>query len=99
MARYDVYPTPMDEGFLLDIQSDLLDGLNTRVVVPLLPVATAPKPVKTLNPRFEIAGRAVVMATQFMAAVPVSILRNPVGSLDFAHDDIVAAIDLLMHGF
>lgn len=51
MARYDVYPAPMDEGFLLDIQSNLLDGLNTRVVVPLLPVATAPKPAKTLNPR------------------------------------------------
>ena len=37
MAKYDVYPNPEGAGYLLDTQTDLLDGLNTRVVVPLLP--------------------------------------------------------------
>ena len=38
MARYDVYPNPGQNPqvpFLLDVQSDLLSVLDTRVVVPL----------------------------------------------------------------
>lgn len=42
MARFDIYPNPVGAGYLLDIQTDLLSGLNTRVVVPLMPVDTAP---------------------------------------------------------
>ena len=34
MARFDIYPNPVGAGYLLDIQADLLSGLNTRVVVP-----------------------------------------------------------------
>lgn len=37
MARFDVYLTS-SSGYLLDVQADLLAGLNTRVVVPLLPL-------------------------------------------------------------
>jgi len=39
------------------------------------------------------------MSTQFMAAVPVNILKNPLASLSGQRDAIVAAIDLLMQGF
>ncbi|MBS1183360.1 MAG: plasmid maintenance protein CcdB, partial [Proteobacteria bacterium] len=39
MARFDVFPNPGGSGYLLDVQADLLDGLNTRIVVPLLPTA------------------------------------------------------------
>jgi toxin CcdB len=39
MARFDVYATPgrhVDSTpYLLDVQSDLLDGLDSRVVIPL----------------------------------------------------------------
>ena len=37
MARFDVYASPDGSGCLLDVQADLLDSLNTRVVVPLMP--------------------------------------------------------------
>ena len=49
MARFDLYHNP-DGGYLLDVQTDLLNHLNTRMVVPLLPMQTAPKPAATLNP-------------------------------------------------
>ncbi|ABC24346.1 CcdB family protein [Rhodospirillum rubrum] len=39
MARFDVYANPDGMGGLLNIQADLLRHLNTRVVVPLLPLA------------------------------------------------------------
>jgi len=99
MARFDVYKNPDGAGYLLDIQADLLDHLNTRVVVPLLPRSIAPQPARTLNPCFDIAGETLVMATQFMAAVPANMLRAPLTSLGTRRDEIVAAIDLLMQGF
>ncbi len=99
MAKYDVVPNPSGEGYLLDVQTDLLAGLNTRVVVPLLPIATAPKPATRLNPVFEIEGARVVMVTQFMAAVPVAILPLPVAQLDAEADEITRAVDMLMQGF
>lgn len=99
MARFDVYKNPDGEGCLLDVQADLLGHLNSRVVVPLLPLAIAPKPAKILNPCFEIAGKSLMMATQFMAAVPTNILRTPLANLQAERDAIVAAVDFLMQGF
>lgn len=99
MARFDVYRNPDGTGCLLDIQADLLSHLNTRVVVPLLPLSKSPQPARTLNPCFTIAEETLVMSTQFMAAVPANILKHPLTSLSGKRDDIVAAIDLLMQGF
>jgi len=99
MARFDVYANPDRVGWLVDVQADLLNHLNTRVVVPLLPVSAAPIPARNLNPCFEYAGESVVMATQFMAAVPANMLRTPVFSLQSQRDTITAALDFLLQGF
>ena len=71
MGRFDVYPSPgkNSTGFVLDVQADLLNELATRVVVPLLPQDTAPKPARGLNRAFEIDGRPHLTLTQFIAAV------------------------------
>ncbi|MGX9573154.1 CcdB family protein [Mesorhizobium sp. f-mel] len=37
MARYDFYRRAEGDGYLLDVQADLLKSLNTRVVIPLMP--------------------------------------------------------------
>lgn len=99
MARFDVYSGPEIEGYLLDCQADLLSGLNTRLVVPLMPVAIAPKAAARLNPVFQIAGTPHVMVTQFMAAVPVSLCRERVVSLRDEALTIGNAIDMLLSGF
>ena len=99
MPKYDVFPNPSGEGFLLDVQTDLLSDLNTRVVVPLLPASSAPKPAVRLNPIFEFNEEPFVMVTQFMAAVPNGILRTQVGKLDGEFEKVTAAIDMLMQGF
>nr|WP_232300507.1 CcdB family protein [Desulfonatronovibrio magnus] len=39
------------------------------------------------------------MATQFMAAVPVSILGKAIGNLESRRIEIVTAIDFLMQGY
>jgi toxin CcdB len=99
MARFDVYRNPEGSGYLLDIQASLLSHLNTRVVAPLLPPDEAPRPAQRLNPRFHIGADEVIMVTQFLAAVPSSMLKGPVGTLSDRHGEIVAAVDFLMQGF
>ncbi|MCG8512081.1 MAG: CcdB family protein [Rhodospirillales bacterium] len=99
MARHDVYPNPDGPGYLLDVQADLLDGLNTRIVVPLFPETNAPQPAARLNPVFQIEGRRVVMTTQFLAAVPAAILKTPVTNLSNHFAQITDALDMAFHGF
>lgn len=99
MAKYDVHPSPGGAGFVVDVQTDLLDGLNTRVVVPLLPVDAAPKPAAVLNPTVKIDGAAHIMMTQFLSAVPLSALGKPVGTLCDRADEITRGLDMLFQGF
>lgn len=99
MAQYDVFRNPEGFGYLLDVQSDLLDGLTTRLVVPLMPQTQAPKPAARLNPIMTIAKEPHIMVTQFMAAVPAKLLSEPVTTVARLRDDITAAIDMLTHGF
>lgn len=99
MARYEVYRAPEGPGWWLDVQVDLLDVLNTRVVVPLLPEGLAPVPAKRLNPVLEVEGARAVMVTQYLAAVPVRALGRPVGSLETHADEIGAAVGMVVVGF
>lgn len=98
MARYDVYRTRNEIGYLLDVQNDLIDNLNTRVVVPLLPLGSMPPTVKRLHPIFEIEGRRFVMATHLLAAVTTNELSGKTANLLKHHDDIIRALDLLFQG-
>jgi hypothetical protein len=50
MVRLDVHARREGSmGYLLDMQADLLSGLNIGLVVPLLPEAPAPAPAARLN--------------------------------------------------
>ncbi len=98
MATFDIYED--GRGYLLDVQSDLLDGLNTVLIVPLMPPDIAPMPGARLNPTFEIANAKFVMVTQYMAAAPIRSLGTPVGNLKFRYyDQIKAALDMIFLGF
>ena len=99
MARYDLYRLREQAGYLLDVQTDLIDQLQTRVVVPLLPAGSTPPPVRRLNPVFDIGGIRYVMATPLLAAVPVTELEPSQANLSMHHDQIVAALDMLLQGF
>ena len=99
MARFDVHAYSSGDGYLLDVQADLLDHLNTRVVVPLLAKATAPKPASRLNPVFEIEGAPFVMVAQFLAAVPKGELGPKLTSLEADFAEITRALDMVFQGF
>jgi toxin CcdB len=105
MARFEVFPNPGSHAdttpYLLDVQSDLLDELETRVVIPLRSIEKFAK-VKfpdRLIPVFEIAGQNYLMETPKMGAVPRNILKVPVASLGAEHLRITAALDFLFQGY
>ena len=100
MAKHDVYRDPRGtENLLLCVQADVLDTLETRMTIPLLPDESKRKLIKKLNPIFEIAGKRYVLSTQYMLAVPVGALRERIGNLGNHRDEITAAIDFLHQGF
>lgn len=99
MARYDVFRGPTEGVLLLDVQTDLIEQLKTRVVVPLLPAEATPPPISRLHPVFEIDGRRYVMATPLLAAIPGSELGERLANVDRHHDRIAAALDMLFQGF
>ncbi|MEW6611637.1 MAG: CcdB family protein [Pseudomonadota bacterium] len=103
MAQFDVHrnPNPATRAvvpYLLNVQSDLLDRLATRVVVPLVRAAELEQAAAQLNPCFEIEGQAVVMSTPELAGVPQRALGERVLSLQHRRDEITAALDLLFTG-
>ncbi|WP_397590817.1 CcdB family protein [Sphingorhabdus sp.] len=98
MARFDVYKNGNARGLLLDIQSDLLDEFDSRVVVPLLP-AEDMQSVSRLHPVFVINDERYIMSTHLIFAIPVDRLGAKIGSL--AQEDLVitSAVDKLFSGY
>jgi len=104
MARFDVHenPNPATVGaapFLLDVQSDLLEDLATRLVVPLFRAEQVGKTASFLNPLFVINGIPVVMSTAEQAAIPVSALGSKVQTLKDRQEEITGALNFLLAGF
>lgn len=98
MARFDVHCSPDGIGYILNCQSDLLNDIRTRVVVPLLPPEVALVPAGRLNPVFEIEGQMFTMIPQFIASVPKTMLGPAVISLADFDTEITGAIDMLLSG-
>lgn len=104
MARYNVYRNPSKASagripFLLDLQSDLLSYLNTRVVAPLVKARAFGAPAKRLNPVMTVNGVTVVLSPAQIAAVPTRALGAPVANLADRSGEIIAALDLLFTGY
>jgi toxin CcdB len=104
MAQFDVYinPNPATKRaipYLLDIQTDLLNNLATRVVIPLYTVSAMGKAAKHLNLQFNVKRTTVVMSTAELAGVAVNSLGERVCSLKDHRNEIIAAIDFLVTGF
>jgi len=104
MSQCDVYEnTNQDTNrmipYLLDVQSDLLEKLTTRVVVPLVLLSTMGKPIQHLNPSFRIGNVPVFMSTAELAGVPIRSLGKKVGTLKDRRDEIISALDFLFTGF
>ena len=102
MPQFDVYILPRD--FLpfthaVNMQSDLVLGLPTRVCIPMAPLARAHAPATRLNPVVDIAGDKLFVMTQHVEAIPEDLLKRPVAALGAERFALGNALDFLFHGY
>lgn len=85
--------------YFVDIQAELLETLNTRLVIPLTPIELIEKKAPShLCPTISIDEGHFVILTHQMASVPSRILTDPVNDLSAFRSEIIAAIDFLVSG-
>lgn len=102
MKQFDLYrncnPRTREAiPLLLDVQSDLLASLNTRMVIPLSR-AGGLAGIHRLMPEVSVGDETLLLLTPQMAGISRRELGEPVGSLAHLRLQIIAAIDLLISG-
>lgn len=102
MARFDVYRyNDRVAPLVVDVQSDLLNELDTRVIIPLAPKENVydhllPK----LKPALEIEGRTYLLITTDITVVWRSSLGQCVTNIENPYrQEITDSIDFLLQGF
>ena len=104
MARFSVYQNKNTQSkkefpLLLDVQANLLDALQTTVVIPLKKLEPGKSNVLTqLTPIIKIDGSDYVALTPQLAGIQRKILGKPVATIDYARADIVNSLDFLFTG-
>jgi len=85
--------------YFIDVQSSLLEDLNTRLVIPLSPHSSLNNTdAKRLCPVIHLDEGNFVLLTHQMTSVPKSILKTELTSLESFRYEILAAIDMLISG-
>jgi len=87
-----------DRPYVVDLQSDLLGDLVTRLVAPLqrLTSINPAEIIDELMPRVSIAGEDFVVFTQEAAAYPVMGLAHAVADLTPQSSLLINALDRLI---
>lgn len=104
MTQFTVYKNKNPRSkttypLLVDAQAELLDELQTRVVIPLTKaLALAKKPIARLTPSIDIDGEQYLLMTPQLAGIACSELGAAVGNVADQRTVIIAALDLLITG-
>jgi toxin CcdB len=101
--QFDVVPNPdatdvAERPYVVILQSDLVSGLSSTVVAPLVPRASMTG-AHRLNPLVTVQGQEYWLAMHELFAMDRRMLRREVASVDDQRDAIIAALDLLFTGF
>lgn len=103
MKQYDLYEnTDLDSQvtypYFVDVQTGLLNDLNSRVVIPIAPALDAKSFPKNLCPIIDINNKQFALLTHQITTVSSSFLESKEGSLLLNRDDIISALDFLLTG-
>ncbi|ECB0128898.1 cytotoxin [Salmonella enterica subsp. enterica serovar Rissen] len=86
--------------YLLDVQSDIIDELHTRMVIPLFPVSRlVNNPVKRLTPTLNVEGNDYLVMTHEMASIRLSQIGDEVMDVRSHRQTIKNAFDFIFDGF
>jgi toxin CcdB len=104
MAQYTIYQNKNSQSkkefpLLLDIQTNLLDSLQTTAVIPLKKFEANRDIVLTqLTPTFKIDGTDYLMLTPQLAGIQRKELGKEIANVEYARTDILNALGFLLTG-
>jgi len=103
MAQYDVFPNPSRsraDGIpcVVVIQSELLDGLATRLVIPLAQPDAIDKVPTALCPSINVNGQRLHALAHYAAPLPAKLLRRPLANVAAQASALVGAMDAVLSG-
>ena len=105
MPQYSVHrnrnaATKVRFPLLLDVQTDLLRELGTRVVIPLAPDTAGSRrgALGMLTPICKVDGKDYLLVTPQLAGIAAKELGPAVANLSTQRSVIVAALDFLITG-
>ena len=84
--------------YFVVLQSDLLDGLYTTIVAPLIRSGDRTT-ISKINPQVRVAGKEYFVSVPALAGISNQQLGPVVANLGGDHSKFIAAIDLLFTGF
>lgn len=86
--------------YFIDVQSDMLAHLNTRLVMPLTQKANSNSQVKALTPVITIEQVDYVILTTMITTTDVKNLKDEDAIINASHlrDQLVSAIDMMILG-
>lgn len=104
MSQFRAYKNHNPENqhipYLLDVQNGLLEGLDTRMVIPLIRESSFKgSGITTLTPKVNINDEALLLLTPQIAAIKKQLLTDEIHDLSDFRYEILAAINLLIEGF
>lgn len=104
MAQFDVYRNPSQRQretmpYMVNVQSDLLDSLPTRLMMPLARPSLVPASIpRSLCPPADFDGERFHLLAQQASPFRTRDLGKPLGSVSGSASDIVAALDAVISG-
>ena len=104
MSQFSVYvnkdkATRKTYPYFLNVQNDLLDELNSRVVIPFsTPGSIKHRDAKKLCPIIQIKGKDFVLLPHQITTVPRSFLSSEIDLVVSFRTEIISAINLLFTG-
>jgi toxin CcdB len=98
MAQFDVHRAEAEGALVVDCQSELLDDLKTRVVIPLYSSDTAAWNFPRLTPTIQFGEESFILATPDLATVATRELGPSLGSISDQRYVVLNAIDFLLTG-
>lgn len=103
MAQFDLYENQNTKTcemypLLLDIQSDILRDLNTRLTVPLAVATKSQKPL-LITPIIEVHSTRYLVMFHLMASYPINEYGTAVGNLENDRSELLAAYDFMIQGY
>lgn len=104
MAQFDVYKnsnirTNKAYPYILDIQNPIISDIGTRITIPLGRFDHFKNLAMTrLTPEIFFKGEKLLLLTPQIAAIPTSLLKESIGSLNYLRDEIIASLDFAITG-